>query len=217
MIEPGQRFHLAWRWSNGGGHIVDVEKKVNGELLIYDPQSSKADSVAAYFDECRKEPNGSVELSSLRTYRVDDCDVVEGLAKFAVSKFGSIDVNAGNLITHDRSLQMADDSNNEFADDIPEYVRNVCEGDYVEYCGEYHTQDKLWDVYYFAPRIIHLLEKEGLYPLLGYPQYLLLAKDDSDLVMMVSDEDLEITAAVGKQTEQLRKEGHKRRPEQLWV
>lgn len=217
LIEPGQRFHLAWRWSNGGGHIVDVEKKVNGELLIYDPQSSKADSVAAYFDECRKEPNGSVELSSLRTYRVDDCDVVEGLAKFAVSKFGSIDVNAGNLITHDRSLQMADDSNNEFADDIPEYVRNVCEGDYVEYCGEYHTQGKLWDVYYFAPRIIHLLEKEGLYPLLGYPQYLLLAKDDSDLVMMVSDEDLEITAAVGKQTEQLRKEGHKRRPEQLWV
>ena len=112
---------------------------------------------------------------------------------------------------------MADDSKNEFADDIPEYVRNVCEGDYVEYCGEYNTQGKLWDVYYFAPRIVTLFEKDGLCPLLGYPQYLLLAKDGSDLVMMVSDEKLEITDAVDKQAEQLRKEGHKRRPEQLWV
>ncbi len=35
--------------------------------------------------------------------------------------------------------------------------------------------------------------------------------------MMISDEDLEITSAVKKQLEQLRKDGHKRRPEQLWV
>ena len=35
--------------------------------------------------------------------------------------------------------------------------------------------------------------------------------------MMISDEKLEITHAVRKQVEQLRKEGHKRRPEQLWV
>lgn len=31
---------------------------------------------------------------------------------------------------------MADDSKNEFADDIPDYVRNVSDGDVVEYCGE---------------------------------------------------------------------------------
>lgn len=57
----------------------------------------------------------------------------------------------------------------------------------------------------------------GLYPLDGYPQYLLLAKDGTDLVMMISDEDLEITDGVEKQLKPLRKEGHKRRPEQLWV
>lgn len=35
--------------------------------------------------------------------------------------------------------------------------------------------------------------------------------------MMISDEDLEITDGVEKQLKPLRKEGHKRRPEQLWV
>ena len=35
--------------------------------------------------------------------------------------------------------------------------------------------------------------------------------------MMISDENLKITIGVAKQVEQLRKEGHKRRPEQLWV
>lgn len=217
LIEPGQRFHLAWRWSKKGGHIVNVEKTTSGKLFIYDPQSSQMDSVASYFDPSLNKLMHKINSYSILAYRVDNCDIIEGLAKFAVSKFGSIDVNAGNLITHDRSLQMADDSKNEFADDIPEYVRNVCEGDYVEYCGEYNTQGKLWDVYYFAPRIVTLFEKDGLCPLLGYPQYLLLAKDGSDLVMMVSDEKLEITDAVDKQAEQLRKEGHKRRPEQLWV
>ena len=46
---------------------------------------------------------------------------------------------------------------------------------------------------------------------------MMLAKDGSDLVMLISDEKLEITDAVDEQLEQLRKEGHKRRPEQLWV
>ena len=31
---------------------------------------------------------------------------------------------------------MADDSNNEFADDIPDYVRTVSNGNVVEYCRE---------------------------------------------------------------------------------
>ena len=52
---------------------------------------------------------------------------------------------------------------------------------------------------------------------MGYPLYLLLAKDGSGHAMQIVDEKLEITDAVEEQTEQLRKEGHKRSPEQLWV
>ena len=74
-----------------------------------------------------------------------------------------------------------------------------------------------WDVYALESKLVKLFEDDGLYPLMGYPQYLMLAKDGSDLVMLISDEKLEITDAVDEQLEQLRKEGHKRRPEQLWV
>lgn len=112
---------------------------------------------------------------------------------------------------------MADDSNNEFADDIPDYVRTVSNGNVVEYCGEYVTKGRVWDVYSIESYFPQSLYDLGLYPLNGYPQYLMLAKDGSDLVMLISDEKLEITDAVEEQTEQLRKEGHKRRPEQLWV
>ena len=52
---------------------------------------------------------------------------------------------------------------------------------------------------------------------MGYPLYLLLAKDGSGHAMQIVDLDFEITNAVEEQTEQLRKEGHKSRPEQLWV
>ena len=112
---------------------------------------------------------------------------------------------------------MADDSKNEFADDIPDYVRTVSNGNVVEYCGEYVTKGRIWDVYSIEPYFPQSLYDLGLYPLNGYPQYLLLAKDGSCHAMQIVDEKLEITDAVEEQTEQLRKEGHKRRPEQLWV
>ena len=112
---------------------------------------------------------------------------------------------------------MADNFDRVFDEDIPDYVRRACGNYLVEYCGEYRTQGKLWDVYALESKLVKLFEDEGLYPLMGYPQYILLAKDGSDLAMMISDETLEITDAVDEQLEQLRKEGHKRRPEQLWV
>lgn len=217
LIEPGQRFHLAWKWLGNGGHIVDVEKNPNGELLIYDPQSGQYDSVSLYFDRLQNKLMHEINLSSMRTYRVDDCNCIDGLAQFAVAKFGRIEVESGNLITKDRSMQMATDSGQVFDDDIPDYVRRVCGNYEAEYCGEYKTKGKLWDVYSMAPYFPQSLYDLGFSPMKGYPQYLLLAKDGSDLVMMISDEDLEITCAVRKQLEQLRKEGHKRRPEQLWV
>ena len=65
--------------------------------------------------------------------------------------------------------------------------------------------------------LLNLFKDEGLQPLMGYLLYLLLAKDGSGHAMQIVDEKLEITDAVEEQTEQLRKEGHKRRPEQLWV
>lgn len=65
---------------------------------------------------------------------------------------------------------MATDSNYDFDDDIPEYVRSVSDGDKVEYCGEYYTQGKLWDVYSLSSRVDKLIVKQlGLYPLTGYP------------------------------------------------
>ena len=217
LIEPGQRFHLAWRWSKKGGHIVDVEKKCNGELFIYDAQSGQSYSVNAYFDQRQNKLMHKVNLSSLRTYRVDNCEIIEGLAKFAVSKFGSIEVQSGELITKDRSMQMSTDSGRVFDDDIPDFVRRACGNYLVEYCGEYRTQGKLWDVYELESNLVNLFKDEGLQPLMGYPLYLLLAKDGSGHAMQIVDEKLEITDAVEEQTEQLRKEGHKRRPEQLWV
>ena len=217
LIEPGQRFHLAWRWSKKGGHIVDVEKKCNGELFIYDAQSGQSYSVNAYFDQRQNKLMHKVNLSSLRTYRVDNCEIIEGLAKFAVSKFGSIEVKSGKLITKDRSMQMSTDSGRVFDDDIPDFVRRACGNYLVEYCGEYRTQGKLWDVYELESNLVNLFKDEGLQPLMGYPLYLLLAKDGSGHAMQIVDEKLEITDAVEEQTEQLRKEGHKRRPEQLWV
>ena len=217
LIEPGQRYHLAWRWLKSGGHIVDVEKRRNGDLFIYDPQSGQYDSVSSYFDLRQNKLMRKINSSSIRTYRVDDCNCLGDLAKFAVAKFGSIEVKSGKLITKDRSMQMATDSGRVFDDDIPDYVRRACGNYLVEYCGEYRTQGKLWDVYALESKLVKLFEDDGLYPLMGYPQYLMLAKDGSDLVMLISDEKLEITDAVDEQLEQLRKEGHKRRPEQLWV
>ena len=217
LIEPGQRFHLAWKWLEKGGHIVDVEKKPNGELIIYDPQSSQCDSVALYFDQRHNKLMRKIKLSSMRTYRVDDCNCVDALAKFAVTKFGRIKVQAGKLITKDRSMQMANDSGRVFDDDIPNYIRRACGNYLVEYCGEYHTKGRLWDVYALESKLVKLFEADRLYPLMGYPQYIMLAKDGSDIAMMISDENLKITLGVAKQVEQLRKEGHKRRPEQLWV
>ena len=217
LIKPGQRFHLAWRWLSKGGHVVTLEKARNGDLFLYDPQSAQVSLVSTYFNSRQDKPKSKINVDTIITYRVDDCNIINGLAKFAVGKFGSIDVKSGRIITHDRSLQVADDSIIKFDDDIPDYVRSISCGYDIEYCGEYNTRGKLWDVYSVTHPVVRLYEKEGLCPLLGYPQYLLLAKDGSDLVMHISDEDLEITDGVEKQLEQLRKEGHKRRPEQLWV
>ena len=194
-----------------------MEKKCNGELFIYDAQSGQSYSVNAYFDQRQNKLMHKVNLSSLRTYRVDNCEIIEGLAKFAVSKFGSIEVKSGKLITKDRSMQMSTDSGRVFDDDIPDFVRRACGNYLVEYCGEYRTQGKLWDVYELESNLVNLFKDEGLQPLMGYPLYLLLAKDGSGHAMQIVDEKLEITDAVEEQTEQLRKEGHKRRPEQLWV
>ena len=41
---------------------------------------------------------------------------------------------------------MSTDSGRVFDDDIPDFVRRACGNYLVEYCGEYRTQGKLWDV-----------------------------------------------------------------------
>ena len=41
----------------------------------------------------------------------------------------------------------------------------------------------IWDVYALESKLVKLFEDDGLYPLMGYPQYLMLAKDGSDLVV----------------------------------
>lgn len=109
------------------------------------------------------------------------------------------------------------DSGRVFDDDITNYIRRACGNYLVEYCGEFRTRGKLWDVYALESKLVKLFEADGLYPLMGYPQYIMLAKDGSDIAMMISDEDLKITLGVAKQVKQLRKEGHKRRPDQVWV
>lgn len=46
---------------------------------------------------------------------------------------------------------------------------------------------------------------------------MLVAKDNSGLIKHFSDVDSEITNAIWDQREQLRKGGHKRRPDQVWI
>ena len=240
MIEPGQRFHLAWKLLNRrSGHIVTVEKLRNGDILLYDPQSgNKTTKVAQYFNPYINKQLGKVDARSLRAYRVDDCDIVLGLAEYAVVKKGQAALGLGNAWAHDRRFAMdKDDSgdashgdlfgeiaaqvdwSDKFDDDIPDYIRNTYAGyDYdAEYCGEYRTDNLLWDVYWIKPKIFRLADQFGGCPEVGYPQYVLLAKGDSQRVMFISDETFEITDATLDQLEQLRKEGHKRRPDQKWV
>ena len=76
------------------------------------------------------------------------------------------------------------DSGRVFDDDIPDFVRRACGNYLVEYCGEYRTQGKLWDVYELESNLVNLFKDEGLQPLMGYPLYLLLAKDGSGHAML---------------------------------
>lgn len=93
----------------------------------------------------------------------------------------------------------------DYDDDIPEIVASKCNSD-VEYYGIY----KNWDAYRICGRCRSPLF-EGLTPLTGYPQYMLVARDGSGDYCFYNDREFEITHATQKQVEQLRREGHKKR------
>ena len=104
----------------------------------------------------------------------------------------------------------------EFDDDIPPHIRKVYGTYDLEYCGECRIEGKLWDAYSLR---VHapIIDGERIDLLTGNPHFMLVAKDNSGLIKHFSDVDSEITNAIWDQREQLRKGGHKRRPDQYWI
>lgn len=205
MIKPGQRFHLAFQWKDNGGHVVTVEKGADGKLFLYDPQTGLHGSVSAYFSPKRNPQARDITLRSLRTYRVDICEIITNFANLVLTKAGSPAVTTKQALTHDWSKPMVQYHGVDYDDDIPEIVARRCSSS-VEYYGVF----KNWDAYRICGRFKSPL-LEGLTPLTGYPQYMLVARDGSGDYCFYNDREFEITHATQKQVEQLRREGHKKR------
>ena len=126
-------------------------------------------------------------------------------ANLVLTKAGSPAVTTKQALTHDWSKPMVQYHGVDYDDDIPEIVASKCNSD-VEYYGIY----KNWDAYRICGRFRSPL-LEGLTPLTGYPQYMLVARDGSGDYCFYNDREFEITHATQKQVEQLRREGHKKR------
>ncbi len=53
-VKQNERYHLGFDFVKGGGHIVTVERDINGELMIYDPQNGnirKGKEIDSYLKE----------------------------------------------------------------------------------------------------------------------------------------------------------------------
>lgn len=111
---------------------------------------------------------------------------------------------------------MSDNHDDKFAEDLPPYARKLSAYYDVEYCGKCRIEGKLWDAYSLR---VHapIIDGERIDLLTGNPHFMLVAKDNSGLIKHFSDVDSEITNAIWDQREQLRKGGHKRRPDQVWI
>ena len=101
LLQPNQRFHLAFQWAAGGGHIVTVEKSAHGQLIIYDPQSGQNYSVAEYFSPQHNPKAKSIRLTSLRTYRVDNCEISTDFANYILTQAGTPTVKTAYNLTND--------------------------------------------------------------------------------------------------------------------
>lgn len=96
-----------------------------------------------------------------------------------------------------------------WADDIPENIRQFCDGYKVEYCGVYEGQD-VYSVSLRAPEdSIFDFSDDICY--CGFPCYVLDPRDGSNKLIQVSDHDFKISKAVAAQLEQLRAAGHPKR------
>lgn len=70
-IKEGERYNIEWAWrGERSGHIISVQRE-NGNLMFYDPQTSKKRDFKAFKDECLSR----AERGSLRVMRVDNCEL----------------------------------------------------------------------------------------------------------------------------------------------
>lgn len=114
---------------------------------------------------------------------------------------------------------MSDNHDDKFAEDLPPYARKLSAYYDVEYCGKYFKNGKDWDVYALYVPVPDCIKDCRDLLLTGYPQFILITKESPIIYKHwhITDEDGEISDAIEEQREQLRKEGHKRRPDQYWI
>lgn len=81
-VQEGQRFCLYWYWEGGDdGHTLNA-LRLNGKIIILDPQNGKKQS----FDDWCNFMRGLYKSGSLRAFRVDNCDVIPQYANQVLSK-----------------------------------------------------------------------------------------------------------------------------------
>ena len=81
MSDPG-RYHLRFRFGNGGGHVITAERLPDGKLRIYDPQSGR-------LIKDFKEYTGGVDVNTFEYYRVDNLQLNPQVARGSVKAAGA--------------------------------------------------------------------------------------------------------------------------------